>query len=405
MISVLKKVAWAAFLLFFTMQVAESAEEEARNNADKSLSSRSESLLMSALESVTESKIDEAISQLQFLKTLNPTFDLAKRVHTDLTLSKKQRISGFWNNEEKSDEQALRDEMLVRWAYYKSPVDKALVPASLIELSKEQGYMLLADQSRQRMFVYKNNGGVPTYVDDFYISIGKKGTGKTTEGDKKTPLGVYFVTQFIESNKLPDLYGSGAFPINYPNAWDVRNKRTGAGIWLHGTPLKSYSRPPKDSDGCVVMSNDVLTRLRNYVTIGGQRTPVILAKTLKWQTEEEWKKSKGSFHKNHDQWREDWESGDIDAYLSNYSKTYLANGKNYKAWAKYKRRVNGSKRYIRVSVKNRSILAYPGQDHPMMVVTFAQDYSSDNFKSVSRKRQYWRLEADGQWRIIFEGTV
>jgi len=405
MTSVLKKVACAAFFFSFVMQVAESAEELAGARQADSLSFRSESLLMSALESVAGSDIDKAISQLESLKVINPTFELAKLVHTDLTLSKKQRISGFWNGGEKSKKQALRDEMLVRWAYYQSPVDKSLLPASLVQLSKDQRYVLLVDQSRQRMFVYKNNNGLPVYVDDFYISIGKKGTGKKIEGDKKTPLGAYFVTRFIDPNKLPDLYGSGAFPINYPNAWDIRNKRTGAGIWLHGTPEKSFSRPPKDSDGCVVMSNDVLTRLRDYVTTGGQKTPVILAETLKWQTEEEWKTSKEPFYKNHDQWRQDWESGDIDAYLSNYSKSYLANGKDYSAWAKYKRRVNGAKRYIRVSVEDRSILAYPGQERPMMVVTFSQDYSSDNFDSVSRKRQYWRLEADGEWRIIFEGTV
>jgi len=405
MTSVLKKVACAAFLFFFTIQVVESAEELTNASSTDSLSFRSERLLMSALENVVDSKIDKAILQLQSLKTMNPTFDLAKLVHGDLTSSKNQRISGFWNSEEKSKKQALRDEMLARWTYYKSPIDKALLPASLVQLSKDQRYMLLVDQSRQRMFVYKNSNGLPVYVDDFYISIGKKGTGKTTEGDKKTPLGVYFVTRFIDSSKLPDLYGSGAFPINYPNAWDVRNKRTGTGIWLHGTPAESFSRPPKDSDGCVVMSNDVLTRLRKYVTIGGQKTPVILAEKLEWQPEEDWQKRQGAFYKGHDQWRADWESGDIDAYLSNYSKSYQARGKDYKSWAKYKRRVNGSKRYMKVKVANRSILAYPGQERPMMVVTFSQDYASDNFESLSRKRQYWQLEADGQWRIIFEGTV
>jgi len=401
----LRKVAFATFLLFFMVQVAESEENSVVNQSPGSLSFRSEKILMSALESVAESKIDKAILQLESLKTINPNFDLAKLVHADLTLSKKQRISGFWNGENKS-KKALRDEMLVRWAYYKAPIDKTLVPTALVELPKGQQHVLLVDQSRQRMFVYKNSNGLPVYVDDFYISIGKEGAGKKFEGDKKTPLGVYFVTRFIDSSKLPDLYGSGAFPINYPNAWDVRRKRTGTGIWLHGTPEKSFSRPPKDSDGCVVMSNDVLTRLMDYVTIGGQKTPVILAERLKWQTKKEWKSNQNaSFYKRHDQWRRDWESGDIAAYLGNYSKTFKGSGKDYKAWAKYKRRVNGGKRYIRVNVAGRSILAYPGQDRPMMVVTFSQDYSSDTYASISRKRQYWRLDIDGQWRIIFEGSV
>jgi len=387
------------------VQVAGSAEKPMSDLLSSSLSFRSEKLLMSALENVAKSKIDEAIFQLESLRAINPSFDLAKLVHADLTLSKKQRISGFWNNGSKNTK-ALRDEMLVRWAYYKAPINKALVPTALVKLPKEQQYVLLVDQSRQRMFVYKNSNGLPVYVDDFYISIGKKGTGKRLEGDKKTPVGVYFITRFIASSKLPDLYGSGAFPINYPNAWDARKKRTGTGIWLHGTPEKSFSRPPKDSEGCVVMSNDVLTRLTDYVTIDGQKTPVILADTLKWQTKEEWQSNQNaSFYKRHNQWRKDWESGDIAAYLGNYSKAFRGSGKDYKAWAKYKRRVNGGKRYIRVNVADRSILAYPGQDRPMMVVTFSQDYSSDTYESISRKRQYWRLDTDGQWRIIFEGSV
>ena len=113
------------------------------------------------------------------------------------------------------------------------------------------------------MFLYKNQDGLPVYMDDFYVTIGKNGAGKIIEGDQKTPLGVYFVTRFIESGELPDLYGDGAFPINYPNIWDRRNGRTGTGIWLHGTPSTIFSRPPEDSDGC-----------REKIIEGDQKTPL-----------------------------------------------------------------------------------------------------------------------------------
>jgi len=47
---------------------------------------------------------------------------------------------------------------------------------------------------------------------------------------------------------------------------------------------------------------------------------------------------------------------------------------------------------------------YPGQQD-LLVVTFTQDYDSDNFQRTFRKRQYWRKEDNGRWRIIYEGNV
>lgn len=38
----------------------------------------------------------------------------------------------------------------------------------------------------------------------------------------------------------------------------------------------------------------------------------------------------------------------------------------------------------------------------MVVVTFRQHYRSNNFNSQTHKRQYWRMEADGSWRIVAE---
>src|SRR3546814_8483534 len=51
------------------------------------------------------------------------------------------------------------------------------------------------------------------------------------------------------TRKLPDFYGDGAYPLNYPNEWDKHEGRKGYGIWLHGTPSTTYSRPPRASDG------------------------------------------------------------------------------------------------------------------------------------------------------------
>ena len=50
------------------------------------------------------------------------------------------------------------------------------------------------------------------------------------------------------------------------------------------------------------------------------------------------------------------------------------------------------------------MFAYPdGQN--VLVVTFDQDYRSDTVKRKFKKRQYWRMEQDGKWRIVYEGSV
>ncbi len=393
-------------MLLVSLQIAEAREQQKFQSTKESLSTQSENLLMSALENIGQSRIDEALIELEILKSINPKFGLAQLVYADLMMAKNQRITDFGNSYNVDSEKinALRDEILARWNYYKSPIDKTLIPSSIIKLSDKQDYVLVVDQSRHRMFLYKNQGGIPVYVEDFYITIGKNGAGKIFEGDQKTPLGVYFVTRFIESDVLPDLYGDGAFPLNYPNIWDRRNGRTGTGIWLHGTPSEIFSRPPDDSDGCVIISNDDLKSLAPYVDVG-QTTPVILAREIKWETKDEWQKRQKDFYSYLEQWRKDWESRDAELYLSHYSKDYEGLGKNYESWARHKRRVNPSKRFIKVNLDNTSIFVYPNGTAPIMVITFMQNYSSDSFKRAYRKRQYWKMEEDGNWRIIFEGSV
>jgi len=402
----IKTTIYSILMLLVSLQIAEAREQQKFQSTRESLSTQSENLLMSALENIGQSRIDEALIELEILKSINPKFGLAQLVYADLMMAKNQRITDFGNSYKVDNEKinALRDEILARWNYYKSPIDKTLIPSSIIKLSDKQDYVLVVDQSRHRMFLYKNQGGIPVYVDDFYVTIGKKGTGKIFEGDQKTPLGVYFVTRFIESDVLPDLYGDGAFPLNYPNIWDRRNGRTGTGIWLHGTPSEIFSRPPEDSDGCVIISNDDLKSLAPYVDVG-QTTPVILAREIKWETKDVWKKRQKDFYSYLEQWRKDWESRDAELYLSHYSKDYEGLGKNYESWARHKRRVNPSKSFIKVNLDNTSIFVYPNGTAPIMVITFMQNYSSDSFNRAYRKRQYWKMEEDGNWRIIFEGSV
>jgi len=387
----------------FTMPV-NAGDLLSKATLDQGLTTHSESLLINAVENIKNYDTEGAIKDLRQLIKINPDFKAAQLMYADLMLARSQVITDFGNIPNVSFERitALRDEVQARWLNHKSPVDRNKVPSSLIQLASKQDHVIVVDSSRSRLFLFKNQKGMPTLIKDFYITVGKNGTGKYVEGDQKTPVGVYFVTEFIDPEELPDLYGDGAFPIDYPNAWDQRHGRTGYGIWLHGTPSRTYSRPPRDSNGCVIVSNQDLNVLMPFIKTG--HTPVIISESIDWVSKQEWKKRRGNYELFVETWRKDWESRDVNLYLRHYSTEYSGLGKDYNSWVEYKRRVNPSKKLIKVNISNTSMFLYPGEEQ-LMVVTFVQDYASDNFRKKFTKRQYWHMEDDGQWRIIYEGAA
>ncbi len=368
------------------------------------MDSGQEAMLVQVLQKVSASRVDEAMTDLRGLLAANPGFRLAQMVYADLLQSRSGPITEFGAIPFAPYHQinALRDEARARLQHYSAPPPQDQIPSVLVKLSERQGYVVIVNMATSRLYLYENRGGVPHLVHDFYATIGKNGIGKLAQGDQKTPVGVYFVTGVIDPDKLPDFYGSGAFPIDYPNAWDQRRGRTGYGIWLHGTPSNTFSRPPRDSDGCVILSNTDLERIKPYIAPG--ETPVILADGIEWIARTEWQQRQSRLATVVEQWRKDWESRDTEQYLRHYSPAYSGLGMDYDAWVEYKRRVNDGKQFIRVGISEQSMFLYPGEE-TLLVVTFEQDYNSDRNHRRFVKRQYWKQEADGRWRILYEGSV
>ena len=395
-------------LLIFLWDINISfAEEDIKSSSlisGKDLSIYSENILINAIDNIKENKIEKALDQLKKLIKVNPDFKVAQLVYADLMLSRSQSITDFGNIRNTSFEHinSLLSEIKARWDFNKVTTSKGKLPSSLITLANTQSHVIVVDATASRLFLFENENGTPRIKRDFYVTIGKNGTGKYTEGDQKTPIGVYFVTGFIPSEDLPDLYGDGAFPIDYPNAWDKRHGRTGYGIWLHGTPSKTYSRAPKDSNGCVIVSNNDLNTLSEYIDEG--QTPVIITNSINWVDKQEWGQRNNKFNLFVEKWRQDWQSRDVNLYLQHYSKEYVGLGKDYNSWVEYKRRVIPMKKFIKVNLTNKSVFLYP-ENPDLMIVTFLQDYTSDTFSRKFIKRQYWKMENDGKWRIIYEGAA
>lgn len=275
------------------------------------------------------------------------------------------------------------------------------VPSNLLVMG-DHPYVVVADMPQGRLYLYQNDRGTPRLVRDYYMSVGAAGYGKQVEGDNKTPIGVYTINRYIEGRALPDLYGKGAFPVDYPNRYDRYLKRTGYGIWLHGTPSDTYARSPWASEGCFVLSNDDLLDIGKYVS-AEKRTPVILSGTIEWLTLEQLAQRKAAMIQVVEQWRTDWESLDTKAYLAHYKISDFNLGKgDYAAWKARKKSVNNSKTFVQVNLDIQSLFSYPGVED-MFVVKYKQRYLSDNFAGESNKEQFWKRDESGQWRIIYEG--
>lgn len=352
---------------------------------------------------ILASRLDEALVRTDRLLKEQPNFRLAHLIRGDLLMARARPLHTIGNvaGGPAGPLQDFRDEAIARLRGYQQKPAANLVPRYLLQLRPDQKTAVVVDTRRSRLYVYENVQGRPRFLADYYITQGRYGTSKVREGDQKTPIGVYHVTANLPRKRLPDFYGAGAMPINYPNEWDQLNGRTGYGIWLHGTPSDTYGRPPLASDGCVVLSNRDLQALFRSVTVGV--TPVIISDDVEWLSLDDWDAERNMLKAAMETWRKDWESLDTQRYLRHYSTAFASSEQSRKQWAKRKAEVSSKKEWIKVSLNNLSMLRYPGKED-MVVVTFEQNYRSNNLSNVIKKRQYWKRE-NNQWKILFEGSA
>lgn len=367
-------------------------------------SSAPENALSGVFAAIEENRLDLALARVETLSKEHPNFRLAHLIRGDLLLARSRPLETFGNVSKtipRSKVEDLRDEALVRLRAMRERPPASQLPRYVLQLAPDQKHALIVDSARSRLYVFANDGGRPALTADYYVSLGKRGIEKTRKGDQKTPLGVYHVTGNFPKRKLSDFYGAGAFPINYPNELDRKLGRNGYGIWLHGTPSDTYSRPPRASDGCIVLSNPDLESLGRYVQVGV--TPVIIADEIEWTDADVVELERRSLIDNLEAWRADWESLDADRYLRHYSQRFRADGQDFAAWADHKRRVNAAKSWVRVGVSRVAMFRYP-REGDFVVVVFDQNYRSHNYSNVMRKRQYW-IREDGGWKIVHEGPA
>jgi len=375
-----------------------------------------EALLLQALLYMQCDRFDDALELLRQLTQLAPKFQLAHLVYGDLLLARFEPIDSLGGSQvlaalqPQADNQqieALRLEAQARIKGYLSLLDGQKIPAAFIALDSSIAYALLVDKANNRLYVYKNAGvGLPPQlVDDYYVVLGRAAGNKYKVGDLKTPSGVYYVTREIADVELPTMYGTGAFPVDYPNEFDLHLQKTGYGIWLHGTDKSLYSRPPRDTEGCVALTNSEFLRIGRYVVPG--KTPVVISAEVEWLSGRQWLEQNIELQASLERWRASWEEVALEKYFNSYADDFWADDYNLKKWKAYKARVLGQKKSQNIRLRNLTLLKYPRQGsegRTMVEATFLQEYRSNNYNGDMLKKLYMVKDRQG-WKILYEGAA
>lgn len=361
-----------------------------------------ESRLIAIYRLIAANEPDAALQAAEALTRSHPNFRLAQLVQADLLSARTTPLQKFGaaaaaaDGKAANDLSVLRDEARLRLAAIKERQKPGWLPSEIVLLPGSVKHVLAVDASRSRLYLFQNGPDGLSLVEDFYVSVGKQGVDKFVEGDQKTPLGVYFTTDRLDPRSLEDRFGSGALPLNYPNAYDKLRGRTGSGILLHGVTASTYSRPPLDSDGCVAMANEDLLRLSTMLP---QRdTPIIITKKLTWLPPGalQANKAASSFMPWVQRWQKARTMADQNALQALYTET--GGPADGAAELRFKQRVASPP----AGFTDLSVLTWH-DDKEMMVVTF-KELAGPTQKRDRIMRQYWSRSGD-EWKIAAEGPV
>lgn len=377
---------------------------------------QAEARLIEIYRLISQGQHREALAKADRLVDDHPNFHLAHLVHGDLLSLQMRPVSQLGDVPDTKAQAAieqlsvLRDESRRRLRALTERPPEGSIPTQFLSLASQSRHAIAVDAARSRLYLFENQTPQPAngvlasaprlkLIGDFYISVGLQGIEKQLEGDKRTPLGVYYITSNLNPDSLPDLYGVGALPINYPNPLDVQRGKTGSGIWLHGTPREQFVRAPLASDGCVVLSNPDLERLLRTVQI--RTTPVVIAPELHWVQPEALDATRQQFEASLEAWRTAKGQGDLDKLKSFYSSRFQNQGRDLAQWwPRVENEVRSAAAQRGVMLKDLSVLQWR-DTQDTMVVTFGE-VANGQTRGVT-KRQYWMREST-QWKIFFEGT-
>lgn len=365
---------------------------------------QSEQRLLEVFGLMARGQSREALEKAGKLTADHPNFQLAQLVYGDLLAARMrplQSVGDIPADMARAGTVALgelREEAQQRLGSLKEKPPEGYVPSQFLKMAPQTRSAMAVDASRSRLYFFENTGSGLQLKADYYVSVGKAGISKSQEGDQRTPLGVYFVSSHLDRRTLTDFYGIGALTLNYPNMLDVRRGKSGSGIWLHGTPPTQFSRAPRATDGCLVLSNPDIRFLIDNISL--RNTPVVVASQLIWKSPKQLEEPAAAFATSLESWRQAKVSGDLKRTLSYYTPDFSSYGKTLDQFTPLLKAEMKAMKGRNLELKDLSYFQW-SDSAETMVVSFGEVTAGK--RTGIHKRQYW-VRSSKEWKIFFEGV-
>jgi murein L,D-transpeptidase YafK len=284
-----------------------------------------------------------------------------------------------------------------------SPVVAAgQMPAWLIRVPETTPTVYVAETSTSTLYRFERDGNGVRLDEQAYMSIGKGGEAKERAGDQRTPLGIYFVTDELDTTRLHEKYGPLAFPLDYPNAWDRRQGRTGDGIWVHGVDRNGGERPPLDTDGCIALPNDRLLALAD--TFEPNVTPVLIGRQVDFAEVSAVEDIRVELELAVKRWAGALEQGDMYTYLDAYDESFERWTMNRDEWIAFSLQTAGRRALSEVAVSELLLLGDPAEDDLYLSRFRLALVEEGGHRLAFTHRLYWRRSESGALKIVAEDS-
>jgi hypothetical protein len=406
LISMLVVLAMAAVQSHAARPKAAQATEAGPDSGPVStLQQSAEARLIEIYRLIGAAETHAALAHAEALINDSPNFQLAQLVYGDLLLAQGAPLDGFGQGAAKLGSGAgaqvsqLQQEAIKRLHALRATPPLGSVPSAFVQLASTTRHAIAVDATHSRLYVFENRASGLVLASSHYIATGRQGVGKRREGDLRTPLGVYFISGRLDARDLDDFYGVGALPLNYPNEHDRRHGRTGADIWVHGTPSALHSPAPDSTNGCIVLANDDLRLLWRELT--PQNTPVVIARHLDWVTPASLSTQRRELLAVLESWRQARSHADVARALAFHAAGYrLSDATPAESRRAIERDIASGAPRER-ELREISVLSW--QDEGDRAVVSFTEYSRGSRKGVMH-RQYWNHE-QGHWKLYSEGVI
>ncbi len=299
------------------------------------------------------------------------------------------RLNGIDTIEKQMDLELTKEEY---WSKYIKDKDTTFgymeSYSNILTCNKEKSTLNLYSLDEKNNFKFKK---------EYSAFTGKKKGDKVKEGDFKTPIGIYQITQKLSKDtKLNSFYGPLAFVTSYPNIYDLYRGKNGSGIWIHGLPTEQER--DEFTRGCIAINNPNIECLDRNINI--EKTLLIInSSDVKKNIS---KKEITSILSQLYEWRYAWLYNDIVSYLNFYSSEFVrSDGIAIEQFINYKTRVFKKIEKKVIIFNDINILPYPNSDD-IFQITFKEFYKSDTFEFTGDKTLIVKLDENKKIKILTE---